>query len=210
MNSEIMTIGGTFFDPLAPEPRAVNPSTIAHALERIVRFNGHTRRTITVAEHSLRVRRIVARLGGDRTAQLLGLLHDSAEAYVGDIVRPIKKNAAMVRTWTENELEYHSNTPVSEVEDKVLDAILSAVSELFDLGPVDWSSRWPVVREADEIALFFEAMLEQPRAEIWAPGLLASKPQGNLAIWAFLPDIAPRPGESWLEELGRVAGGIRS
>lgn len=63
----------------------VRLSDIAKALSNICRFNGHTRSFYSVAEHSISVSRRVP-VGLARAA----LLHDAAEAYVGDVVHPIK------------------------------------------------------------------------------------------------------------------------
>lgn len=63
---------------------------IAYSLARTYRFNGHTRRPICVAEHSLRVESILHGQGATPRIRLLGLLHDATEAYVGDIPAPAK------------------------------------------------------------------------------------------------------------------------
>ncbi len=63
---------------------------IAHALSLICRFNGHTIRHYSVAEHSLLVASEIERCGHSVEAQLAGLLHDVAEAYIGDFVSPLK------------------------------------------------------------------------------------------------------------------------
>lgn len=58
---------------------------IAGALSKLPRFNGQTRHTYTVAEHSVAV---AARL--NKRIALEGLLHDAAEAYVGDMTGPLQ------------------------------------------------------------------------------------------------------------------------
>ena len=70
---------------------------IAHALSNICRFGGHTKRFYSVAQHSIAVSYMV----GDRLA-LHGLLHDAAEAYIGDMVSPLKKRIPEYRRLDED------------------------------------------------------------------------------------------------------------
>jgi len=81
----ILTRTGRRFDLLMPMADQVSTLDIAHALGNICRFNGHTSRPYSVAQHSLLVSSIVP-----AEHQLAALLHDATEAYVGDMVRPLK------------------------------------------------------------------------------------------------------------------------
>ncbi|MBX7271089.1 phosphohydrolase [Stutzerimonas chloritidismutans] len=81
----ILTRSGRRFDLLAPKADQVCTLDIAHALSQLCRFNGHTSRHYSVAQHSLLVASIVP-----AEHQLAALLHDATEAYVGDMVRPLK------------------------------------------------------------------------------------------------------------------------
>lgn len=58
---------------------------IAMVLSRLCRFNGHTKRFYSVAEHSV----FVSHLTHEDCA-LEGLLHDASEAFTGDITQPLK------------------------------------------------------------------------------------------------------------------------
>lgn len=58
---------------------------IAHSLALQNRFAGHTKNPYSVAQHSLLVSDFVSHENA-----LWGLMHDSAEAYTMDVIRPLK------------------------------------------------------------------------------------------------------------------------
>jgi hypothetical protein len=77
------------------QPGEIFISDIARALSHIARFGGHTPWHYSVAQHSILVAEELERTGYTYRA-LWGLLHDAAEAYIGDVVRPIKRMPTMV------------------------------------------------------------------------------------------------------------------
>lgn len=79
------TSAGVHFYPVAPLPTEVHLRDIAHHLSNLCRFNGATREFYSVAQHSVLVARQLP-----PELQRWGLLHDASEAYVGDMVRPLK------------------------------------------------------------------------------------------------------------------------
>lgn len=81
----ITTYSGKFVDPFSIAVTDINIIDIAHALSMQSRFNGHCSRFYSVAEHSILVSTLVP-----REFALDALLHDAAEAYVGDVPGPIK------------------------------------------------------------------------------------------------------------------------
>lgn len=84
------TYSGLRFNPLEPTTSSVYPQDIAHALALTCRYGGHVRRFYSVAEHcALLYDYFLSR--GERGLALHALLHDAAEAYVGDVVRPVKR-----------------------------------------------------------------------------------------------------------------------
>lgn len=81
----ITTHSGKVFDFLKPHEHEFDIYDIAHALANINRFCGHTREPYSVAQHSVLMSNIVTpRLGK------AALLHDGAEAYLGDVSSPLK------------------------------------------------------------------------------------------------------------------------
>ena len=83
----VCTFTGIKFHPLDPKMSEIDIRDIAHALSLQNRYNGHTAEFYSVAEHSL----MVSELGGSAERALLGLLHDASEAYLGDIIAPLKQ-----------------------------------------------------------------------------------------------------------------------
>ncbi len=67
-------------------PAQILISDIATALGHICRFGGQLDKLYSVAEHSVNVSQRLPQY-----LQLAGLLHDASEAYVGDLVGPIKE-----------------------------------------------------------------------------------------------------------------------
>ncbi|MFA7219323.1 MAG: hypothetical protein WC119_02330 [Synergistaceae bacterium] len=82
----MQTYTGLKFYPTRPSVDAINLMDIAHSLSMQCRFNGHCLYFYSVAEHSVRVSRILRK----KKDRLWGLLHDASEAYASDVVRPVK------------------------------------------------------------------------------------------------------------------------
>lgn len=106
--------GGRFF-PLFPELGAVDLGDIAVALANLCRFTGHTKAFYSVAQHSL-----LCSILCPVEMQFAALMHDAAEAYLGDVARPMKP-----RTW----INHPTRGPIlfKDAERAVADAICQAV-----------------------------------------------------------------------------------
>jgi uncharacterized protein len=87
----IETFTGKKFYPFSPNPDDVDIQDIAHSLSNQCRFNGHTLRFYSVAEHCVHIASYLERHNAPFQICLAGLLHDAAEAYLGDVVRPVKQ-----------------------------------------------------------------------------------------------------------------------
>lgn len=89
MSGWIQTVSGARFDfdRVAGAPGGIRLADIAHALGNICRFGGHCVAFYSVAQHSVEVSDRLSIHGRD--VAVAGLLHDAAEAYVGDVVQPL-------------------------------------------------------------------------------------------------------------------------
>lgn len=82
----MQTFTGRAFFPMDPRPDDVDILDIAHGLSLLCRYNGHVRRFYSVAEHCVLMSHAVSPENA-----LWALLHDATEAYVGDMIRPLKR-----------------------------------------------------------------------------------------------------------------------
>ncbi|PKA38896.1 hypothetical protein CWR43_35545 [Rhizobium sullae] len=81
----IMLASGNWFDLLDPWNSTFTIVDIAQGLSNICRYAGQCKKFYSVAEHSLYVSETVEKY------KLEALLHDAAEAFLGDITRPLKQ-----------------------------------------------------------------------------------------------------------------------
>lgn len=84
-------------DPLHLEPEDIELHDIAHALARQCRYNGHVGGFLSVARHAIWVAELLLEAGHPPYIALHGLHHDDAEAYLGDMISPLKHRQEMWR-----------------------------------------------------------------------------------------------------------------
>lgn len=82
----ILTADGRYFDFTDPDPAVITLNAIARGLANTCRFGGQCRSFYSVAEHSIWVSRLVP-----SHLAVHGLLHDAAEAFIGDMPKPLKE-----------------------------------------------------------------------------------------------------------------------
>lgn len=133
--SYVTTLSGRAVSLSDPDPSTISIRDIACSLSRMNRFNGATVLPVNVADHSLNVVRLMALRKAPPELQMLGLLHDAHEAYLGDIISPVRCEIAAHATFD----------VVQRIADRLDSAILKAfrVWHAASLGALAW------VRTAD-------------------------------------------------------------
>lgn len=164
MMTWIQTHTGKALDLLYPQPEQIDLRDIAHALSMQCRFNGHTPKHYSVAEHSVLVSSTVP-LG----LSAAGLFHDAAEAYIGDMVSPLKRAISIIG----------DVNPVDDIEAK----IYGVIAQRFGIDVQDFAS--PHVKEADIRVLILErdAFFRDPPR----PWSLPDLPAADEVIRAYSP-----------------------
>lgn len=90
LNNTIKVAAGHYVDLLNPNPATIDIRSIAASLSKICRFGGHCPQFYSVAEHCVLATEMAkADYYPDYVLSAI-LLHDAAEAYVGDMVKPLK------------------------------------------------------------------------------------------------------------------------
>jgi 5'-nucleotidase len=130
----ITLASGRLFDFLNPDGSDFTIEDIAHGLAHVCRYAGQCRGFFSVAEHSILVSDTVTDFAYE------ALLHDAAEAFIGDVTRPLKQLLPEFR----------------RIEATVQDAIIKR----FGMHP----GYWKAVKEADLRVLAAE------QAQVMAPG----------------------------------------
>lgn len=130
------TYSGTQFYLTDPHPGDVLIKDIAHALSMVCRFGGHTREFYSVAQHCVHCSELVESWGTENEElQLHTLLHDASEAYLGDVVRPLK----------------YSMPDYLQLEERMMEVIYQGL----DLSlPCEGEQR--IIKEADDTLLMTE------------------------------------------------------
>ncbi len=98
-NSWLQTGNGGRVSVLAPLQKEIKIEDIAKSLAKQCRFNGHCEEFYSVAEHCVRGVDLIELLWGDEAhfenydlniIKRSFLLHDASEAYIGDMIKPVK------------------------------------------------------------------------------------------------------------------------
>ena len=144
----LATASGKLLDLAQPSPAAIDVTDIALALSRICRFGGLSNRFYSVAQHAVLVSNIVSEDLARPDLAFDALHHDSHEAYVGDLPRPVR---ALLRDGGESNY------------DDLCSALNAAIARALGCNPFQpQTPDGAVIAQADDLALIAEASLLLP------------------------------------------------
>lgn len=126
---------GRAIDLLNPSEYTFTITEVNELLSKVRRFNGYG---ITVAQHSVIVAETILKITSNPYLAMMGLLHDMAEAYIGDISTPVKQVLG---------------DKLSQLETSIQSAI---ISQLFPQANYLTSGYEVVVKWVDMMALRYE------------------------------------------------------
>lgn len=142
----MQTASGRQFWPLDPRADEIHIEDIAAALSKLCRYGGHCKRFYSVAEHCV----LMAHTAPDGL-HLAALMHDASEAYLSDVIRPIKRHlqqyveieAALERVITRRFcLKWPMPAEVKELDERI---IADEQAQVMAPPPVPWREREPAL-----------------------------------------------------------------
>ena len=178
VNNTIRLYSGKYLDLANPRPEDFTLADVARGLSHICRFGGQIGRFYSVAEHSCHCAFLALMDGRGPSAALACLMHDAAEAFVGDIVKPLK---VMLRGY-----------------DEVEKSVECTIARKWG---IDFDTTAGVVKEIDRSMLIAErrALFSADKAK-WTGEDAVKKVQVNIGCWS--PDLAMRLFIQQAKELG--------
>ena len=169
---------GKYFDLADPRPDQFDFADIAGALSKICRFGGQCEFFYSVAEHSYHCALQAKDDGMPLETQAAVLMHDAAEAFVGDMVKPLK---VMLPDFG-----------------KVERAVEAAIAEKF---LIDFEREAAVIKEIDRAMLIAER-----RAMFGADDILWAGENEVRRLVGFFQKWTPVEAETRFVRLARAIG----
>ena len=167
----LQTLSGRWVNPFDPDPDQIDLGDIARALANQCRFGGHCRPFYSVAQHCVIVSELIEAEGATAEDALAALMHDAAEAYLGDLPHPIKHRSPLGQAFREAEepLErvIRSRFGITNSPDAIkrIDRALLA-SERLTFSAPRW--HWPELEGIEPLDLKLEAWSPDRAAEAFA------------------------------------------
>ncbi len=147
--SYITTFNKILFDPINASSDDILIEDIAHSLSMLCRANGHMPTFYSVGQHSINCMNEAKARGYSRKIQFACLLHDASEAYLSDVIRPVKcllpqylpieekLQKQIWDKWLPEKLSDEEYRLVFEIDDAILyhEFLNIAYREVFDTAP---------------------------------------------------------------------------
>lgn len=157
------------------KPENVSIEDIAHSLSFQCRFNGHTKRFYSVAEHSLVLCDLVREESGiqNLNRRMAAILHDAAECYLGDIAEPAKDRLCIGEYIEEQILKTifeAFGVPFSSFDEelKAMDSDLCIMEGFFLIGGMHWNKAYyDLVKRNPVFVNRVRDILAQHNGEMW-------------------------------------------
>jgi uncharacterized protein len=137
----IDTASGVRLDLDDPRPENIKIEDVAGGLSKVCRFAAQAREYYSVAQHAMLVQRLVVEAGYPELA-LPALHHDSHEAYLCDIPKPLKNKISAA----------------TDIYDQTCDVLDLVIAEAFGFEwPEQGSPEQRAIKSADNRAFLMEA-----------------------------------------------------
>lgn len=173
------TYTGKKMNPMNMTEEDISIEDIAHALSLLCRGGGHLKYFYSVGQHSINCMKEAGARGWPKRVQLACLLHDASEAYIADIIRPVKvhlpdyykiENAIMncvLKKFHLDSLSEEERVQWKQIDDEILDYELKELMAGEKNRAVKPLSSTPDVSERNwkEVAAEFLALAEKLMAE---------------------------------------------
>jgi uncharacterized protein len=167
----LQTVSGRWVDPFDPDPEQIELADIARALANQCRFGGHCRTFYSVAQHCVIISELIEEAGGSADEALAALMHDAAEAYLGDLPHPIKHRSELGTAFREAEQPLEQTirarfaiTDPSTAVKRVDRALLATERRTFSAET--W--HWPELAGVEPLDVMIDAWSPDEAAEAFA------------------------------------------
>jgi hypothetical protein len=135
---------GKYLDLLNPKPSDFEFADIAGGLSKICRFGGQCEFFYSVAEHSYHCATVAKEDGLSIEDQRAVLMHDAAEAFIGDVVKPLKialPDYEIIETIMEECIVSRfdlGNTPLAFIKEIDQAMLIAERRRMFSKDSVEW------------------------------------------------------------------------
>lgn len=175
MYDYMCTYSGQMLKPMELKAEDISLEDVSHALSLLCRGGGHLKHFYSVGQHCINCAKEAEARGWSTRVVLGCLVHDAAEAYISDIIRPVKKHLPAYMA----------------IEDK----ILTAVYERFGLGDLT-EEEYGQIRQIDNEILENEIPVLMSGSEQKIPASLQSEPDFSMRDMKLIEETYRNLAES--------------